>query len=33
MSLLDRIDCYALAAQRRVTLPLLKRMLAEEASA
>jgi DnaA family protein len=30
MSLLDRIDCYALAAQRRVTLPLLKRMLAEE---
>ncbi|GIX24337.1 MULTISPECIES: DnaA regulatory inactivator Hda [Caldimonas] len=31
MSLLDRLDRFALAQQRGVTIPLLKRMLAEEA--
>ena len=30
MNLLDRLDQYALASQRAVTVPLLKRMLAEE---
>lgn len=33
MALLDRLDGFALAAQRPVTVPLLKKMLAEEGSA
>jgi len=33
MALLDRLDDFALANQRAVTIPLLKRMLAEEDSA
>jgi DnaA family protein len=30
MNLLDRLDGYALAEQRAVTIPLLRKMLAEE---
>ena len=33
MGLLDRLDGFALAQQRSVTVPLLKKMLAEEGSA
>jgi DnaA family protein len=33
MAVLDRLDRYALAAQRSVTVPLLRQMLAEEVGA
>jgi DnaA family protein len=33
MALLDRLDAYGLARHRRITVPLLRQMLAEEGAA